>query len=169
MYKSFNIGDKVCWIDQALEGTIVDINRQRAEVKLSDGFTEWIALSKLVLQLEDMDIDNAIDDKNELTHIEYRPLRTEEIDLHIEKLYTHWRSIPVQQILSRQINAFEEELRTAIAEKRDRLIVVHGKGEGILKANIIDILQKNYGYTYVEMKDGKYKNAAIEIFLNAKS
>lgn len=161
MYK---IGDKIRLLDEPEKGVIISINGQRATIELENGFTEEILTSKLIKVKE---VDYALDvleDKHQETHIEIRPELTQEIDLHIENLFVEWKKIPKDDILHRQINAFKEELYLAHKNKLDKLIVIHGKGKGILKQAVIEILNTQQKISYQNMTLGKYKDAAIEIY-----
>lgn len=162
MLKNPNIGDRVKWINQPWRGTILEIQGQRARVLLNDGFEEWEQISKLTSENEIIDLDKIHDSKNEITHIESRPLKISEIDLHIENLFVHWKKIPKEKILEMQIQAFQEEFHASYRNS-DELIVIHGKGSGILKENILRILQGQKQISYEAMQDGKYKHAAIKI------
>lgn len=168
MLKNFKPGDKVRWVDQPWSGIVQEISGARAHVLLSDGFTEWTPLCQLIPK-NDLDIsfeEAPNQEKNETRHIEVRPIRSEEIDLHIENLFVHWKSIPTPTILERQIQAFNEEFQACLRKKIDELIVIHGKGSGVLKRNIQEILSSRSNISIEEMNHGKYKQAAIKIFFH---
>ena len=168
MLKKIKLGDRVHWVDQPWSGIVQEISGARAYVLLDDGFTEWAPLSQLILK-NDLDIsfeEAPSQEKNETRHLEVRPIILEEIDLHIENLFVHWRSIPTSDILARQLHAFKEELQTCKRAKVDELIVIHGKGSGILKRNILEILNGHTNISLKEMNSGKYKQAAIKIYFH---
>jgi len=166
MLKKINIGDRVQWIDQPWSGLVQDICGARASILVDDGFLESALLSHLILLEErDFSLDDVyFQEKNQPKHVAIRPLRTEELDLHIENLFLHWRTIPVEQILERQLQAFKEEFQSCPRQKIDELIVIHGKGSGILKRNLQEILNGYSHISYEEMKYGKYRQAAIKIY-----
>ncbi|MBT29284.1 MAG: DNA mismatch repair protein MutS [Thalassobius sp.] len=59
-----------------------------------------------------------------------------EVDLHIEKFDPQALSLSNEQIISRQLNYFENELDKAIFNGVDEIIFIHGVGAGVLKAAI---------------------------------
>ena len=59
-----------------------------------------------------------------------------EVDLHIEKFDVKAMSLSNEQIVSRQLNYFENELDKAILNGLDEIIFIHGVGAGVLKAAI---------------------------------
>lgn len=166
MIKKLNIGDKVKHRDEKLEGIILSLTNSHAEIILKDGFTERILLSKLVLDSSfEFELDDDIT-KNQSSYVEIRPEKIMELDLHIEHIAFDWKRIPPNKILDRQITTFHEEMRTALKENYDKLIVIHGKGKGILKKAIIHELSRYPMTVYQDCLRPSLKNAAIEISLN---
>lgn len=165
MLIKMNIGDSVQWIDKPWKGRILDIQGARARVLLEDGFDEWVNVKNLTVVPESnlMSQIPIYDSKNEEKHVIVRPLKVEEIDLHIEHLTTEWRTIPTEKILERQLSAFEEEVQVCLRNKVDELIVIHGKGKGILKKCIIDSIRSKSNIESIELNESRYKNAAIKI------
>lgn len=160
------IGDKVSLVDEPAQGIITAINGQRVSVDIDGGFNEDIAISKLI-KVNEINYDmEDLEDKHQDTYVEIRQEKLNEIDLHIENLFIHWQKIPKNEYLHKQINAMKEELYLARKNKLDKLIVIHGKGKGILKNAIIDILDAERNLSYRAMTHDKYKDAAIEIYFN---
>jgi hypothetical protein len=168
MLKNINIGSHVKWLNKPWSGVIKEVQGFRALVILNDGFEEWEQISQLlhVAQANDLDNTEVYDSKNEEKHIEVRPLRTSEIDLHIENLFVHWQQIPKEKILERQLSAFKEEYQNCFRDKIDEFIVIHGKGSGVLKENLIQYLKQTNKTRFEDMTYGKYKQAAIKIYFN---
>lgn len=160
------IGDKVRLKDEPAYGIVTTIIGQRATVDIEGGFDEDFLISKLI-KVEELDYDiKATEEKHQEVYVEIRQEKTNEIDLHIENLFVHWKKIPKEEYLYRQINALKEELYHARKNKLDKLIVIHGKGTGVLKNAVIDILDLERNLSYRHMTKDKYKNAAIEIYFN---
>lgn len=63
------------------------------------------------------------------------------IDLHIETLNPNLQSSRPERIYDFQIKAFESYLRKSIKENKTSIRVIHGKGTGVLKAEIESILK----------------------------
>jgi hypothetical protein len=166
MLKNIKIGMRVKWLDKPWSGIVQEVSASRALVLIDDGFEEWEQISKLINALDTNELDSVeiFDSKNEQKHVEVRPIITNEIDLHIENLYVDWKQIPKNKILERQLLAFKEEFQMCIKDNVDELIVIHGKGSGILKENIIRFLKQVTAKSYEEMTFGKYRQAAIKIY-----
>ena len=68
---------------------------------------------------------------------------TKEIDLHIEAISEEADKIPKDQILSIQMQEFEQKLNQAIMMGIDEVVFIHGVGNGTLKNKIHKYLSKS--------------------------
>lgn len=59
-----------------------------------------------------------------------------EIDLHLHELVKDERTLQHDEKLRYQLDYFERMLNTAIREKKRKLIVIHGIGEGVLREEV---------------------------------
>jgi hypothetical protein len=166
MLKNPIIGNRVKWTNQPWKGIVKEVQGQRALITLEDGFDEWELLSKLVPDDQNLDLIDIHDSKNELRYIEVRPIKQSEIDLHIENLFIEWKTIPKEKILERQLQAFKEEFQKCLKNATDELIVIHGKGSGILKEHIVSQLKAYMHKSFEDMHEGRYKQSAIKIYFD---
>ena len=90
------------------------------------------------------------------------------IDLHIHVLYERHEELSPAQIISYQMNTFIRELNVSIQKKVKKLIVIHGKGKGVLKREISIELYQNYpDITYQDASFNEYGyGGATEIILS---
>lgn len=65
------------------------------------------------------------------------------VDLHIEKLVNNHRSLSNDAILKKQLDVFESNLESAIANGMDEITFIHGAGSGVLKNELHRRLGKN--------------------------
>lgn len=78
-----------------------------------------------------------------------------EVDLHIEELIETHRGMSNSHILEVQMANFRRELNVAIRKKVQRLIIIHGVGEGVLKSAIRQELYESY--PSIEHHDASYR------------
>lgn len=71
-----------------------------------------------------------------------------EVDLHMEKLSQLQKSLSPCEILPFQIQHFEKELDRAIADQLEKIIFIHGAGNGVLRQEIHKKLSRNQGIRY---------------------
>ncbi|MNL66738.1 recombination and DNA strand exchange inhibitor protein [compost metagenome] len=65
------------------------------------------------------------------------------VDLHIEKLVSNHKSLSSDAILKKQLDIFESNLESAIANGMDEITFIHGAGSGALKNELHRRLGKN--------------------------
>lgn len=64
-----------------------------------------------------------------------------EVDLHLHELVDNERGMSDGEKLQYQLSYFERMLTTAIRERKRRLVVIHGVGEGVLREEVRKVLQ----------------------------
>ena len=73
--------------------------------------------------------------------------QTIEVDLHINQLLDNTNGMSNAEILEYQLTRFRQELENNKNKKGQKIIFIHGKGEGVLRKAILDYLKhhhKNY-------------------------
>jgi hypothetical protein len=85
------------------------------------------------------------------------------VDLHIHELVDDPTNLEKSEILEFQKNFFMKCLDSALANRFRKVIIIHGIGNGILRANIIDLLKKQEGIGFFDAPMAKYGVGALEI------
>jgi hypothetical protein len=89
-----------------------------------------------------------------------------EVDLHIEELIEDFSKQPDLNFLNVQMHYFTKMLDSAIANKFQKIIFIHGVGSGQLKKEIISKLKNNYpDLAYQNASVLKYGKGATEVML----
>lgn len=70
------------------------------------------------------------------------PSPSPEIDLHIENLVENTRGMTNTDILMTQLSALETQLRIAINNRQERIIIIHGLGKGKLRDEVHRLLSE---------------------------
>lgn len=151
--QGFKIGDKVSVLHETIKGIIIHLTNQAVELEDEDGFIRKYPLHKIALQSPEMDYvvtEDAISkDQQKLGKRILQANKTSvyvsdqiEIDLHIEVLrdrHTHLTNYEIIQIQMTTCRAFVQD---SIVRKRKRIVLIHGKGEGVLKSEIRTYLER---------------------------
>ncbi len=88
-----------------------------------------------------------------------------EIDLHIEELVQHTKGLSNFEMLTIQLEAFEDALDEAIRNHQQSLVVIHGVGKGKLKEEIHTILRSISEVEFFQHDwSPRYGYGATEIF-----
>ncbi len=91
---------------------------------------------------------------------------TAEVDLHIGELIEDYYLLDNSEMLRVQMDYFIKCLEAAFMNKLQKIIFIHGVGNGTLKTEIITILKAYENLHYFEASLSKYGVGATEIFLN---
>jgi len=86
-----------------------------------------------------------------------------EVDLHISALSDDYGHLKPQEILDEQINYFNKTLEDAMLHQYQKVIYIHGIGNGTLKKKLKDELRE---YEEIEVRDASFQHygyGAIEV------
>lgn len=150
----FKIGDVVKPIDESLEGKVIGIEKSKILVLLNDGFEEYYFERDLVHKTKD--IYSEIETKEPHLQIIIEEYKIESVDLHFDALHFKQYKVQPHEVLSKQLILLKEAVVEAQKNKVNQLDIIHGKGEGILKNEVIKMLSK-----YKNMEPIKNKNQGV--------
>ncbi len=89
-----------------------------------------------------------------------------EVDLHIHELVDNESSMSPVEMLEVQMRTFEKELANAAKSGAEKIVFIHGVGNGILKAKIRGCLDRDYPqYFYQDASFQQYKYGATLVYL----
>lgn len=89
-----------------------------------------------------------------------------EVDLHIEELTDQFPHMSAPEMLSFQLNYFSKCLESAIAHNFDRIIFIHGVGNGVLRTEIHKKVSKHpHVKTFKDAQKEKFGYGATEVIL----
>lgn len=75
---------------------------------------------------------------------------TLEVDLHITELLDNLNGLSSADMLDYQMKIFNEVMMKNLKQKGQKMVFIHGKGDGVLKKAIYDELNKKYKSVYVQ-------------------
>ncbi len=94
---------------------------------------------------------------------------TKEVDLHLYELVENEQGLLPEDMIAIQMQTFEKELATAIAQDFEKIVFIHGVGNGTLKTRIRMTLDKDYRHLfYQDASFQKYKFGATLVYLRKK-
>lgn len=67
-----------------------------------------------------------------------------EIDLHISELLDDTRGMSNSEILNYQLDKFREVMEQYKKKREQRIVFIHGKGDGVLRKAVLDELKRKY-------------------------
>ena len=174
MHNKIRVGDIICFLDATGGGEVLHVNETEATILNEDGFEEIHPLNALVKRNShniDQLLNAYIPDKPQKevkkTHQQsIFKLKTQlvwEIDVHIENLLDDYYHLSNYEIISKQLDVCEEMILKAQKMNLRKLVIIHGKGQGVLRNEIHQML---YSFR-LDFKDSdylQYSGGATDIF-----
>lgn len=78
------------------------------------------------------------------------------VDLHIDELIDDTRGLSAADMLNLQVDAFRQVMDTNLNNKGQKIIFIHGKGEGVLRQALMKEL--NYRYKKHRVEDAPFRD-----------
>ena len=156
----FNVGDRVSVIHDVINGKVIASNGAKITIEDNDGFVRYYRSNELAKQkgenynLDTLEASEFIQEKTQKkqskifksnspkTTFSEIYVNANEIDLHIEVLMpeaAHWS---VGDILQKQMIACRAFIEKSVANNIRKVVLIHGKGEGVLKSEIYRYLNR---------------------------
>lgn len=87
-----------------------------------------------------------------------------ELDLHIEKLTSNHKNLSNPEIIKKQLDTLDKYLHLAISNRQERMVIIHGLGEGKLREEVHKILKKTMHVSRFKNEySGRYGFGATEV------
>ncbi|KJD33065.1 DNA mismatch repair protein MutS [Tamlana nanhaiensis] len=173
----FKVGDFVLVLDEDLQGEIKHIAGQKITIETEDGFLINFEATDLIKQ------DNTIS-KQSLTSnfnlAEKEPVNrkkapkkkakaryepTMEVDLHIHQLVPSTRGMTNHDMLTLQLDTARRKLDFAIAKRIQKVVFIHGVGEGVLKLELEYLFGRYNNVKFYDANYQKYGLGATEVYI----
>lgn len=175
---NFKINDTVSVLDDAIDGVVIAINGTQITIETTEGFPMQFQANKLVktgtetyhfkgiAHAKGLKEDKKKSHKKGQAQVDTFVLV---VDLHIEKLVKSTRGMSNYDILSKQLATAKHKLEFSMQKRFPKLVLVHGVGDGVLKADIYSMLRRYDNIRFYEADYQEYGMGATEIrILQAK-
>lgn len=176
MNRKFKPGDRVQELDDALEGRVVGFRGGMVCLRTDDGFELEVAPDALVRIPEKpgFTVPPGVAAAKEAGG---RPAPSRkkgkkerfgpamEVDLHIEKLVPDPARLGTHEILDLQVETARRQLEFALRKRIQRLVFIHGVGEGVLREELHTLLRRYEGLRYSDADYAAYGLGATEVYI----
>ena len=178
----FKINDAVAVLDDNLTGVITNIEASEIKVATSTGLDLVFDSSELVKMKKNLmtshtlfsntSIENVLKEKNSnkkqipsKISYKFRNKTRLVVDLHINQLVRSTRGMENHDILNLQLETAKRRLEAAIQQRIQRIIFIHGVGEGVLKIELEYLFKRYDGIKYYDANYQKYGHGATEVYI----
>ncbi len=180
---NFELGDFVSVIDEDLSGVIKEIRGNMVVIETTD---DQFLLEYRSDELVKISTDSALN-RETFSHASAKrvveekelPLKRKqaklktkqrfepvmEVDLHIEKLVRSFADMSHFDILNLQLDTAKRQLDFAISKRFQRIVFIHGVGEGILKEELKYLLRRYDNIKFYDANYQKYGLGATEVYI----
>lgn len=178
---SLKVGDFVDVLDEDLSGEVLFIKNDKVIIQTEDDFELEFEASQLIKTqnskllrtsmitedtLQKIDSDkNPKKKKSVGVKPKERMQPTMEVDLHIDKLLQTTRGMQKHDILTYQLDTVKRQLAFAMSKRIQRVVFIHGVGEGVLKVELEYLLKQYDNLKYYDANYQKYGLGATEVYI----
>jgi hypothetical protein len=173
----FKLGEKVGFLSEQGTAKILEfLPNQKIRLIDNEGFeqirlsSELITLHSLNYQLESTSLPLNKEPISKRKNMQFsvkiennKKTSIWEIDLHIENLLDNAKYLTNTEILLKQMSNFKNTFLKAYDKRIQKLVVIHGVGEGVLKNEIRSYLSKQENIEYFDASYLEYGKGATEV------
>jgi DNA-nicking Smr family endonuclease len=177
---TYKVGDKVSVLDDDMTGIITKVSGDSIILESADGFELEFEAHELML-IKDQNLSSSIFSEQSLEDVirekeaskrssipKIKPKeRTQpamEVDLHIHQLTNSTKNMSHHEMLNLQMDTARRQLEFAIKKHIQKVVFIHGVGEGVLKAEL-EYLFGRYDVKYYDADYQKYGLGATEVYI----
>lgn len=177
----FKVGDKVEVLDDVLSGRITLIKGNEVTIETLEGFTlcfnvnELIKVDSLSLNQDAFklsSINQILAEKTEKKIYNTKKIKPKEryqpkleVDLHLHKLTNCERGMSNFDKLNLQIETAKQQLEFAVKKRIQKVVFIHGVGEGVLKMELETLFNRYDNIKYYAADYKKYGLGATEVYI----
>ncbi|ALM07541.1 DNA mismatch repair protein MutS [Sediminicola sp. YIK13] len=175
----FKVGDKVETVDDVIVGIVQGIQENQISVETEEGFMLSFSPGELMLvaNTDDITVHNfevaRIKKEKEIpkrrntqtVKPKERSAPKMEVDLHIHHLVPSNKGMSNYEILNIQLDAAKRQLEFAMAKRIQKVVFIHGVGEGILKEELYYLFKRYENVKYYDADYQKYGLGATEVYI----
>lgn len=177
----FQIGDTVETLDDTIIGVVIHIDGVDITIESEDGFPLTYSNSELVkisdgIKVSNYEVAQIKSEKEipkkrkvEVAKSKERNIPKMEVDLHIHQLTNSSRGMSNHEMLNLQMDTAKRQLEFAIRKRIQKVVFIHGVGEGILKEELKYLFGRYENVKYYDADYQKYGLGATEVYIYQNS
>lgn len=183
---TLKIGDKISVIDEAICGIVFKIDKNTIVIKTGDGFLLDFNPSELIKMDSQPKLDSNLFFKHSINAVikekessspqkskrvkpKARNTPKMEVDLHINQLISSTKGMSKHDLLTLQLDTAKRQLEFAIKKRIQKIVFIHGVGEGVLKLELEYLFQHYDHIKYYDADYQKYGLGATEVYIYQNS
>ena len=182
---TFKVGDKVMVLDDNISGIVTHISGNSITIESSDGFEFEFEAHELMHSndqklatsfFREKSLDEVLKEKEASKKRSIPRIKPKErvqppmeVDLHIHQLTNSTKHLSNHEMLTLQLDTAKRQLEFAIRKRIQRVVFIHGVGEGVLKTELEFLFSKYDNVKYYDADYKKYGVGATEVYIYQNS
>lgn len=176
---SFKIGDHVEVLDDTTNGVVVEVKNDQILVETDAGFQIGFSPNELVIisseaaivvtnhEVAQVKKEKEIGKRKNKTVVKPKERNAPkmEVDLHINQLTKSSRGMSNFDMLNLQLETAKRQLLFAMQKRIQKVVFIHGIGEGVLKEELHYLFKKYDNLRYYDADYQKYGQGATEVYI----
>jgi hypothetical protein len=179
---NFKIGDIVTVLDEDLSGIVKIVTTDEITIETKDGFDLKFSPKELMKSPNSSELRREAFSNTSVSEIitekesfkkkrsvgikpKERKLPAMEVDLHIHQLTNSTRGMANHDMLTLQLETAKRQLEFAIRKKIQRVVFIHGVGDGVLKLELQYLFGRYENVKYYDANLQKYGLGATEVYI----
>lgn len=178
---NLDIGDSISVLDENLTGIIIKIVDDTITIETTEGFEFEFSEKELIKVETDAELRTKAFSKSSIQEVvsqkeihrkksnkvkpKERSQPTFEVDLHIDQLTNSSKGMTNHDMLTLQIETAKRKLEFAISKRFQKVVFIHGKGEGVLKLELDYLFGRYNNVKFYEANYKKYGLGATEVYI----
>lgn len=178
---SLKVGDFVEVLDEDFSGKVICVKDYQVTIQTEDNFELEFEASQLIKTQNSKLLKTSIitDDSLQKINSDKKPKKKKsvgikrkertqpamEIDLHIHQLLPNTKGMQKHDILAYQLETVKRQLAFAMSKNIQRIVFIHGVGEGVLKLELEYLLKQYDNLKYYDANYQKYGLGATEVYI----
>ncbi|MCF6306905.1 MAG: Smr/MutS family protein [Flavobacteriaceae bacterium] len=174
------IGDKVSVLDEDISGEVSNVINGIFTIIDEHGFEYQYNENELVIEnnsfskseFSPQNISEILSEKQSKKNKNTARIKSKdrnlppmEVDLHIHQLTSSTRGMDNFDMLTLQLDTAKRQIEFAMSKKIQRIVFIHGVGEGVLKTEL-EYLLKHYDHLkFYDADYQKYGVGATEVYI----
>ena len=175
----FRIGDVVEAIDDDLKGKVIEVDHEEILLETVDGFRIKMPVNALIkvnpdqeIKVTNYEVHKIISEKETSKKKHTQKVKPKErnapkmeVDLHINQLIANPKPLSNHEMLTLQLDVAKQKLEYAIRNKIQKVVFIHGVGEGILKLELTYLFGRYDNVIFYDADYKKYGLGATEVYI----
>lgn len=179
---NFKVGDSVLVMDEEISGVVTKISENIVSIETKDGFVLDFSPNELLKINPKHSLKSELFSGHSMNSViseKEQPIRknspkikpkdrnqpTMEVDLHIHQLTTNDKRMSNHEMLNLQLDTAKRQLEFAIRNRIQKIVFIHGVGEGVLKIELEYLFRRYDNVKYYAADYQKYGLGATEVYV----